>query len=298
MYEKFYDFTGMPFQLTPDSRLFFGSSGHSRAIAHLIYGLSQGEGFIVVTGEVGAGKTTLVERLWSELDRDTYTLGQDQHHAGVRRRSVPPGHDRLRHPECRHRQGHAAARFRGDAAHLQRRRPALPAGGGRGAEPVARRRWRSCACSPTSPSRPAHRCRPSCWASRSSAASWRAPTSTSCASACSPPTISGRSSDEETRAYIEYRLTAVGWNGNPHLHRRRVLGDLPLHRRHPAPDQPAVLARAAVWRAGGERQHHRPDGRQHRRRAAAGPRRVAPAVPARPARSRPRARPGRADRAA
>jgi putative secretion ATPase (PEP-CTERM system associated) len=76
MYEKFYDFTAMPFQLTPDSRFFYGSKGHSRAIAHLIYGLSQGEGFIIVTGEVGAGKTTLVERLWSELDRDTYTLAR------------------------------------------------------------------------------------------------------------------------------------------------------------------------------------------------------------------------------
>ena len=76
MYETFYDFTAMPFQLTPDSRFFYGSKGHSRAIAHLIYGLSQGEGFIIVTGEVGAGKTTLVERLWSELDRETYTLAR------------------------------------------------------------------------------------------------------------------------------------------------------------------------------------------------------------------------------
>ena len=76
MYEKYYHFTGMPFQLTPDSRFFFGSKGHTRAIAHLIYGLSQGEGFVIVTGEVGAGKTTLVERLWSELDRDTYTLAR------------------------------------------------------------------------------------------------------------------------------------------------------------------------------------------------------------------------------
>src|SRR3954452_18126664 len=76
MYEKFYNFTGMPFQLTPDSRFFFGSKGHSRAIAHLIYGLSQGEGFIIVTGEVGAGKTTLVEPLRSELDRETYTLAK------------------------------------------------------------------------------------------------------------------------------------------------------------------------------------------------------------------------------
>ena len=76
MYEKFYNFTGIPFQLTPDSRFFYGSSGHSRAIAHLVYGLSQEEGFIVITGEVGAGKTTLVEQLWSQLDRNTYVMAR------------------------------------------------------------------------------------------------------------------------------------------------------------------------------------------------------------------------------
>lgn len=76
MFEKFYQLSGMPFQLTPDSRFFFSSKGHSRAISHLIYGLSQGEGFIVVTGEVGAGKTTLIERLWAELDRGVYTLAR------------------------------------------------------------------------------------------------------------------------------------------------------------------------------------------------------------------------------
>jgi general secretion pathway protein A len=76
VYEKFYRFAGIPFQLTPDSRFFFGSSGHSRAIAHLVYGLSQEEGFIVVTGEVGAGKTTLVEQLWSQLDRNSYVLAR------------------------------------------------------------------------------------------------------------------------------------------------------------------------------------------------------------------------------
>ena len=76
MYEKFYKLTGIPFQLTPDSRFFYGSSGHSRAIAHLVYGLSQEEGFIVITGEVGAGKTTLVEHLWSQLDRNTYVMAR------------------------------------------------------------------------------------------------------------------------------------------------------------------------------------------------------------------------------
>ncbi len=76
MYEKFYHFSGIPFLLTPDSRFFFGSSGHSRAIAHLVYGLAQEEGFIVITGEVGAGKTTLVEQLWSQLDRHAYFIAR------------------------------------------------------------------------------------------------------------------------------------------------------------------------------------------------------------------------------
>lgn len=76
MYEKFYQLTGIPFLLTPDRRFFFGSSGHSRAIAHLVYGLSQEEGFVVITGEVGAGKTTLVEQLWTQLDRTTYVMSR------------------------------------------------------------------------------------------------------------------------------------------------------------------------------------------------------------------------------
>ena len=76
MYEKYYNLSAIPFQLTPDSRFFFGSSGHSRAIAHLVYGLAQEEGFIIVTGEVGAGKTTLVEQLWSQLDRHSYVMAR------------------------------------------------------------------------------------------------------------------------------------------------------------------------------------------------------------------------------
>jgi general secretion pathway protein A len=76
VFDKFYNLSGSPFLLTPDSRFFFGSVGHSRAIAHLVYGLSQQEGFIVITGEVGAGKTTLVEQLWSQLDRNTYVIAR------------------------------------------------------------------------------------------------------------------------------------------------------------------------------------------------------------------------------
>jgi general secretion pathway protein A len=68
MYESFYGLTGKPFQLNPDPGFFFGSKGHSSAYSYLKYGVFQGEGFIVVTGEIGAGKTTLVRTLLEELD--------------------------------------------------------------------------------------------------------------------------------------------------------------------------------------------------------------------------------------
>jgi len=70
MYETYYGLTAKPFQLRPDPHFFFGSKGHKRALAYLEYGLSQGEGFIVITGEVGAGKTTLVRNLFNRMPRE------------------------------------------------------------------------------------------------------------------------------------------------------------------------------------------------------------------------------------
>ncbi|MEQ1516027.1 MAG: XrtA/PEP-CTERM system-associated ATPase [Usitatibacteraceae bacterium] len=70
MYESFYGLTKKPFQLNPDPSFYFGSRQHRRAMAYLEYGLHQNEGFIVITGEVGAGKTTLVRNLFSKLDPD------------------------------------------------------------------------------------------------------------------------------------------------------------------------------------------------------------------------------------
>lgn len=67
MYAEFYSLSGLPFQLTPDPRFFFGSAEHNKAMAHLTYGIHQGEGFIVITGDVGAGKTTLVDHLLTTL---------------------------------------------------------------------------------------------------------------------------------------------------------------------------------------------------------------------------------------
>ncbi len=72
MYVEYFGLQAAPFQLTPDPQFFFESSVHSRAKAYLTYGLSQGEGFIVITGDVGAGKTTLVGHLLSSLDSARY----------------------------------------------------------------------------------------------------------------------------------------------------------------------------------------------------------------------------------
>ncbi|TCS38571.1 putative secretion ATPase (PEP-CTERM system associated) [Paucimonas lemoignei] len=68
MYESYYGLSAKPFQLKPDPHFFYGSKGHKRAMAYLDYGLSQGEGFIVITGEIGAGKTTLMRNLFARLE--------------------------------------------------------------------------------------------------------------------------------------------------------------------------------------------------------------------------------------
>jgi general secretion pathway protein A len=70
MYEDFYGLSGKPFQLNPDPEFYFGSRGHKRAFAYLQYGVHQSEGFIVITGEIGTGKTTLVRSLFENLDRN------------------------------------------------------------------------------------------------------------------------------------------------------------------------------------------------------------------------------------
>lgn len=76
MYEDFYGLTGKPFQLTPDPAFYFPSGTHRKALSYLRYGLAQGEGFIVITGEVGAGKSTLVAHLVASVDPAQLTVGQ------------------------------------------------------------------------------------------------------------------------------------------------------------------------------------------------------------------------------
>lgn len=76
MYDTFYGLTGKPFQLTPDPDFYFRSVTHKKALSYLGYGLAQSEGFIVITGEIGAGKSTLVAHMIENIDPAQLTVAQ------------------------------------------------------------------------------------------------------------------------------------------------------------------------------------------------------------------------------
>jgi len=76
MYKAFYHLQAKPFQLTSDPRFFYSSKGHRRAMAYLVYGVHQGEGFIVITGEIGAGKTMLASTLARKMASRNLVLAQ------------------------------------------------------------------------------------------------------------------------------------------------------------------------------------------------------------------------------
>ena len=71
MYTAFYGLREKPFSLTPNPAFLYLSDSHREALAHLVYGLEQGEGFIVLAGEVGTGKTTLCRSLLERIEADT-----------------------------------------------------------------------------------------------------------------------------------------------------------------------------------------------------------------------------------
>jgi general secretion pathway protein A len=71
MYTAFYGLREKPFALSPDPRFLYLAGSHREALAHLLYGIEQGEGFIAVTGEVGTGKTTLCRTLLERLEGET-----------------------------------------------------------------------------------------------------------------------------------------------------------------------------------------------------------------------------------
>ena len=73
MYEEYYGFTEKPFSLTPDPRFLFRSESHASAFDLLQYAIRRREGFVVVTGDIGTGKTTLCRAILERLDRRTFT---------------------------------------------------------------------------------------------------------------------------------------------------------------------------------------------------------------------------------
>lgn len=72
MYQSFYGFREMPFNITPDPRFLYLSPTHQDALQHLKYGVNEKKGFIVLVGEVGCGKTTLCRRFLNEIDPEKF----------------------------------------------------------------------------------------------------------------------------------------------------------------------------------------------------------------------------------
>ena len=73
MYEKYYGLNEKPFSVTPDPRFLYLGEHFQEALAHLVYGISEKKGFVVITGEVGTGKTTLIHTLLERLDENVKT---------------------------------------------------------------------------------------------------------------------------------------------------------------------------------------------------------------------------------
>src|ERR1041384_2220112 len=73
MYEEYYGFAEKPFSLTPDPKYLYRTESHANAFALLQYAIRRREGFVVVTGDIGTGKTTLCRALLEQIDRTTFT---------------------------------------------------------------------------------------------------------------------------------------------------------------------------------------------------------------------------------
>ncbi len=68
MYQRYFGLKEKPFRITPDPRFLYLSEKHAEALDHLMYGITQGEGFMVISGDVGTGKTTIIRSLLERLD--------------------------------------------------------------------------------------------------------------------------------------------------------------------------------------------------------------------------------------
>ncbi len=76
MFTEFYGLTASPFKLTPDPRFFFQGPIHRRATAHLLFGIDQREGFVVLTGEAGCGKTAVLGHVLDAVADGSFLAGR------------------------------------------------------------------------------------------------------------------------------------------------------------------------------------------------------------------------------
>ncbi|MGH8246593.1 MAG: ExeA family protein, partial [Gammaproteobacteria bacterium] len=84
MYEAFFDLKEKPFRMTPDTRYFYPSPKHVDALNHMVYAIEERRGFVVITGEIGSGKTTLSRVLFQKLDARTRTAVVRNTHLSAR----------------------------------------------------------------------------------------------------------------------------------------------------------------------------------------------------------------------
>ena len=152
MHEEYYGFSEKPFSLTPDPKYLYKSESHANAFDLLQYAIRRREGFVVVTGDIGTGKTTLCRAILEQLDRKTFTalvlnpflseedllrlilqdfgvVSREEMKRGTARRGQQAGADR----HAQRLPAVAAAAARGRAAH--HRRGAEPAAAGARADP-------------------------------------------------------------------------------------------------------------------------------------------------------------------
>ncbi len=273
MYMEHFGLSGQPFQLTPDARFWFDSRTHKKAMAYLGYGLAQGEGFITVTGEIGAGKSTLVAHLMANIDRarlnaislvSTQVEGDDMlrlvaQGLGVDTRAVEKARlldaieQRL---EEEVRAGKRTLLIVDEAQNLPvsaleelRMLSNFQIGGRALLQTVllGQPEFRDKLAGPG-----LEQLRQRVIASHH---------------------LDAMGADE-VDAYLRHRLTRVDWQGNPEFGSRRGRRDPPTVRRHSAPGQPARPPAAAAGRAGrrgDDRGGRRPGGRRrHGRRCGAG----------------------------
>ncbi len=94
MYKQFFGLTKNPFEISPDPFFYHATPRHNEALANLHYGVGRRKGFIVITGEVGTGKTLLVRCLLAELRKNNIAFGYVFNPLSVHQRVFPVHHGR------------------------------------------------------------------------------------------------------------------------------------------------------------------------------------------------------------